>query len=212
MFEKTNEIINNSTPESFLYALWIIKKDRSGFYRRDDNSFEPFTSSKFFDTAKDAAEVLFDVKMCDALYPKMKRGFTCVRFALYKMNNEILDEIKNNILENENIYAQDWYDDHLNWEKENNFFPNDLFFSEKAFPYTHPTENFVKSWTYEDLLKYCEYNDVLREGQFDLCKFVEYEKFIFVYDCETGDFYFGISDYDRLEDYRPTESEEDQVV
>lgn len=210
MFEKTTEIINNATPNSFLYELWGIKKSSSGFYQEDGNGcIDSFTHGECFETAKDAAEFLYDEKLCDEDFVEDKTGFRCERYALHKMNDEVLEEIKNSILEDEYIYSQEQYDEKLIWAKEHSFFPNDPRCGEKAFSYWYPTEEFVNSWDYKDLLKYCEYNYRFYVGNSCLCKIGDYKNFVFVYDCETGDFYFGVSDYDRLEDYTPAEDIDD---
>lgn len=211
MLKKASEIINTSTPDAFLYELYGIKKNHSDFYQEDGNGcLDPFVAPDCFETAKEVAEFLYDEKMCDEDYAEYKAGFRCERYALHKMNDEVLEEIKNSILEEEFIYTQEQYDEKLNWAKEHSFFPHDPRWGEKAFPYRYLTEEFVNSWDYKDLLKYCEYNNKFYVGVSCLCEIGDYKNFGFVYDCETGDWYFGRSDYDRLEDYTPAEDFEDE--
>ena len=206
MLKKATEIINTSTPDAFLYELYGIKKNHSDFYQEDGNGcLDPFVYSNLLENAKDVAEFLYDEKMRDEDFVEEKTGFRCERYALHKMTDEILDEIKNSILEEEFIYEQEQYDEKLAWAKEHSFFPNDPRRGEEAFPYRYLTKDFVESWTYDDLLKYCEYNDRFYVGNSGLCKIGDYKSFGFVYDYESGDWYFGRSDYDRLEDYTPAE-------
>ena len=204
MFEKTNEIINNSTPDSFLYLLVDIEFDwKNGNYVEKlgrDWDFA-FTLKDCYETAKEAGEDWWCEAYNEERCQNEKSGVRGERWSLHRFTDDTLEEFKNSIIEDEkkkdNLYTEDEYKDYLNGCEEDD-----------EDPYKQPTENFIKSWSAHDLIKYLEYNNIEHwEGIYDECdvpSVFKYKNF-YIVDAEDGEVYFGNQEHSWLEDYTPFE-------
>lgn len=204
MFEKTTEIINKATPDSFLYLLEEIMLDRvAGYYVHDIDSYcdWAFTLKNPYESAKEAGEDWWNDSYDEERLQDEQKGVRGERWNLHMFTNDTLEEFKNSIIEDErkkgNLYTEDEYKSWLNGFEEDD-----------EDPYLQPTENFIKSWSAHNLIKYLEYNNIEHwEGIYDECEVPSVFKYknFYIVDAEDGEVYFGSQEHEELEEYTPVE-------
>lgn len=214
MFEKTTEIINNSKPSSFYYMLYFTERHTNGVW------YNPYTSEcglvYHFEAKGNSQTFGFELPLNlehandvveewggEPMEETGDEGARAEKWELHEITEEILDEFKNSIIEdekkNDNLYTEDEYKDYLNGCEEDD-----------EDPYKQPTENFIKSWTVAGLFSYFYYNGYKSNSISDesCCYEYKYKDYILI---REGDrMFFGLDVSENLIDFEPRKDEENE--